>query len=278
MSIKQIHNESNEENILNQLSIELGTENLRKILHNELQLNIDSNDLNILDKFLHIFYTTKNYIIFFKSYNFLKMNTKIKIDKSTIHGNGVFAIDTIYKNKIITCYPCHSLKKDNLTILNTFIYGENEKNIDHNIFNSGEYDCTTKLNYHIFGDKTIYNNLSQVGHIINDSCSVEIIQEIQKLNDTYKNMLKYCIDCYDKKNAKFIAYNNFVIVIALKDIKKGEEILINYGYSYWKNKNLYDESAHKSEEKIRNDILNLNNKQKKVLINFGEISPSYLLK
>jgi hypothetical protein len=194
-------NEKLEDVLFNQAYI-IGENNFIKIMTNKLNLTLDSGDLDILDDFFQIIQKRdiceKVYVVFFKIYNNLKLNNiKIKIDKSPIDRLGVFSTKTIYKNEIITFYPAHALKFDHLTITNPIIYDSN--NIDKTIFDGGEHNYENALGVNLFGDKNKYDNLNMVGHMINDPCSSQTIEEIQRSNNTYKNLLKYGLECCTKK-------------------------------------------------------------------------------
>jgi SET domain-containing protein len=143
---------------------------------------------------------------------------KIVIKKSNIHNNGVFADKVVGRGEFITFYPCHYIKiviGDKYALMG---YIKNEiddmENFNNNIMN--RYSLTARDEQKIIwiGDPDVYDDLLQVGHIVNHS--------------------KY------KSNAVFYKYNNIWTIEAIKKIKKGEEILIDYGESYWSAKRVHE--------------------------------------
>jgi SET domain-containing protein len=133
-----------------------------------------------------------------------KPKITIKIKKSDIHGNGVFATKNIKKNSFITFYPCHFVQIDN-HILGTEHVKDSEKLCRYTL--ASGYDDRIKW----IGDPDKFDDISRIGHIINHGKS-------ENSNAIYQRHRP----------------DNIWFIKSTKDIKKGEEILVNYGNQYWK--------------------------------------------
>lgn len=127
----------------------------------------------------------------------------VKIKKSDIHGNGVFATNNIKKNNFITFYPCHYV------VINGCIMGtepcQDFEKLSKYIL-AGDHNDKIKW----VGDPYKIDDVSRIGHIVNHGNS--------------KN-----------SNAIYQRYqpDNIWIIKSIKNIKKGDEILIDYGEQYW---------------------------------------------
>jgi hypothetical protein len=155
-------------------------------------------------------------------------NTIVRVDISLIHKLGVFANRDINKNEIITNYPAHYIGKSNgYSIYN--INRELPNNFKDYMF---DLDICNKII--IIGHPVIFGNMSWVGHKINDGYKHNSIIKNKK------NIKKYNQNTKKYSNSGFATNmnNSIVSVIATKNIKKDEEILVSYGFNYWLEQNL----------------------------------------
>lgn len=175
-------------------------------------------------------------------FNLLKIefeNDKIYVDKSKIHGNGVFAKRDIKKGEFITIYPNHYIfstvknKKNLVNIINSNLVDEKKLNITDDIICS--YSFILDKYYTICADPRIIDkNMLYVGHILNDALKCK--SDINNINQKEKNIYEKI--CEIKNNCKYLNLENLLIVIvANQDIKQGEELLVYYGFDYWVKKN-----------------------------------------
>jgi SET domain-containing protein len=157
--------------------------------------------------------------------------SNIEIRKSNIHGNGVFATENIKKDSIITFYPAHLIKDNEF---------QNEQGAYRTFFTNNkvfepndDYKLNITQKYSIYGDKNKISNKRLLGHMINDSNRfnvtsndiIEIKNEVSSYllkSQTLNNCKLYHIDKYE------IPY-----IKAIKDIKKGDELLMAYDPIYW---------------------------------------------
>jgi hypothetical protein len=180
---------------------------------------------------------------------------KIKIDKSTIHGKGVFATSDIKKGSLITQYPNHyeydrkggkfmfsqtdmleiMLTTDGLTYVVDLLkkHKINFEIRDESEFNKGALivftDIFNKYSMgELLGNPFKYDNLKYVGHMINDSCLIDIDKPI-----TDKIVMRYTINSLMNQNCILTDIG----IIATRDINKGDELLTFYGFNYWLNVN-----------------------------------------
>ena len=186
--------------------------------------------------------TTDYYELELKKEELLKMKLGLNIDKtyinhSKIHGNGLFAKVNINKGDIITLYPCDVLAyypEEKRETVGYMFSEELQNNEDSKSkFNTNrafykDYQYSINNTYSIIGLPEINNNPAYLGHICNDGAQghsikdKEIYEKISviKSNAYYKNIC----DC-------------MVAIVAFRDIKINEEILVTYGHGYWITRN-----------------------------------------
>jgi len=181
---------------------------------------------------------TDYYQVELKKEELLKMKLGLDINKvyikaSNIHGNGLFANVNIKKGDIITLYPCDVLAYYPEEKRECVGYMFSEELIDNEEiktkFNNNrkfykDYQYAINNTYSIIGLPEINNNPAYMGHICNDGAQGhsekdKLIYEkisVIKSNAYYKNIC----DC-------------MVAIVAFRDIKVNEEILVTYGHGYW---------------------------------------------
>jgi SET domain-containing protein len=164
---------------------------------------------------------------------------KVKKAPSSIHGNGVFATCDIKQGEIITLFPCHILErvsyKDRKSTGTCTLASEAVSSA----FGPG-YTCSSDPrledyrfsfatgNYNIVGHPALDDDPSYMGHFINDAAKpTEDIMSVQ----IYINVSMAKRNCVMKTVEGFVA-----AVVAVRDIKAGEEILMTYGAGYWTSK------------------------------------------
>ncbi len=168
---------------------------------------------------------------------------------SKIHGTGVFAKRNIPKDELITFYPADFIeytpnKDRHIPGCHVLVYRSVrfEKQFGA-IFNievrDNDYAYRINQTYTIIGEKTFNNDPNYLGHLINDSVKSDSTEESNKTYITISSQKANC-KFYNLKEGLHVA------IIATKDIKKGEELFIRYGVSYWDSYN-----KDKPEMKIR---------------------------
>ena len=149
------------------------------------------------------------------SNSFIKNSVIIKKSSIPGAGMGVFASKNIKKDSIITEYKGKIYKNSNEQKL---------KNI--NKIELDEYTLNLGNGKSIIGDKNC-RNVNSCAQLINDRA---ILDNPQKL--IYENANKY-IKSIENVNCEFVTISGKTYAKAVKDIKKGEELFIHYGYNYW---------------------------------------------
>lgn len=140
----------------------------------------------------------------------LDFERKMKMDHSPIHGRGIFATEDIKEQELIEICP---------TVV-----------LHH------------RMNYH--NDP-----------VIKDYCFTQVCpcEECKKHGGHYIMVLGYgqIYNHHDDNNAKisFNLKNSLALIIANKDIKKGEEIFISYGENYFKSRKQNESTTKKQEIK-----------------------------
>lgn len=143
--------------------------------------------------------------------------------RPSTYGRGVFATRDINEGDYITLYPAHGVSFDRTTKSESFYIG----NIEYDAKYTVSHD-TNELEF--VGDKNRFNRVF-MGHLLNDSYpDVEEFKDKEKLGAT---VVKYLLHTITFSNCQFKDGKNFVIIQAIKNIKKDEELLISYGSGYW---------------------------------------------
>lgn len=150
-------------------------------------------------------------------YQLPKPINKVELKKSKIHGNGVFATQVLEDGDIVTFYPIHIILIDN--------------NVAFNDMHQENYDDYV---YGIFGQISIAgipekcDDPTYLGHMINDgSCAKNrtiYYKYSTRSNCTFFNVVDVNTICY------------CVAIIATRRIEIGEELLLSYGWNYWRNR------------------------------------------
>jgi len=151
----------------------------------------------------------------------MKYEPYVEVKPSPIDGNGVFAVEDIPAFTVVTMYPMdviHSIHKNlgnGKAVMD--IYGKEFKNqqvyaLDHND-NGFTYFGNPDKKHPLF-----------LGHLINDSTSI---------GRGSNEVIKYMLGRKFKQNCSFDSVGDIMCVRTIKDIKKGDELFIAYGLSYW---------------------------------------------
>lgn len=152
-------------------------------------------------------------------------NNKIRVDSSSIHQSGVFANRNIAKNEIITYYPAHYIyKSDKIPIYKI------TKRLPKNY---RDYIIQVKDDIILIGHPGIYENMNWVGHKINDGYK----HNYKIINDKNINNYNKKSDNYNNSAFSYNKIDEIILVIATKNIKKNDEILVSYGFDYWLHRN-----------------------------------------
>jgi hypothetical protein len=161
---------------------------------------------------------------------------KCEIKNSNIHDRGVFSTKNIKKGELITMYPGDIImpypdgrgKKGEQVrygIVNSqslpkklHISNNTDPNLKHLLYYA--FDLSDNLS--IIGHPKMIQDTSYLGHMINDICN-------EGKNETkYNQSLSKC-----NVAGKGICNGRYLAIIALKNIKQGEELLMSYGFKYW---------------------------------------------
>lgn len=163
---------------------------------------------------------------------------KCVIQNSSIHGKGVFALRDIKQGELITLYP-----PDYIKYISRLTGKGSEQTWYHCQYSSGghlEYDIDmSRLNeldlysfsindsFHIMGDPLLLDNPGYLGHMINDGAAItEHGEEHERI---------YCSHSLSLANSVLVTSKHCIVMVyALRDIHKGQEILTSYGSDYWK--------------------------------------------
>lgn len=196
------------------------------------------------------------------SYPFFSF-TEIKKSGIKNGGNGIFSKIDLSPNSFITLYPCELMiwnfetgesiprRRDMFHKIHKLMkeVKEGKTNFEkYMVLSIGDFQYLDILGNRIispqpsikilaFGD--IYYQIA-MGHITNDCVPLWIIEEIKKIRDNNDDIMlfidlyrAYINDAYKYANAVIIDFNNVFFLKSIVNIKKGDEIFVSYGFSYW---------------------------------------------
>ena len=144
------------------------------------------------------------------------MPAKIEVRPSPIHGRGVFAVEDIAQGELITNY----VTKDK-------IYKVDDEKAQVHARCFGYILNGTDGKHVLVGDPESEFDLEHCGFLVNDTYkgnlpdTLDFDANLDALIDYYETGLKRANSTLSEK------------MHATRDIKKGEEIVTNYGYNYW---------------------------------------------
>ena len=154
---------------------------------------------------------------------------KVYLKESSVHGLGVFAQKDLKAGELITIYPPHYVlyypqgKEADQNNIEAYLNDTfSQAKITPELYDI--YSFNVNSYYSFYGDPEI-RDPDFLGHMINDGVKSTDPVEYNKL---------FLI----KNNATPVDVGKFgltLAIMAIKDIKKDEEILIPYGVEYWKN-------------------------------------------
>ena len=151
-----------------------------------------------------------------------------EVRPSSIHGLGVFATRNVEAFRYLTVYPCDGASWH--PVIGRFKMGDNgmcfgwPQNVSFLERHSYQQEIVPPAGARamaIYGDPLLHDNPHFVGHMINDGATCKSPERVE-IYDTISNA---------KANCMFIS--SFGVIISLKPIKAGEELLTSYGSTYW---------------------------------------------
>lgn len=173
----------------------------------------------------------------------------VEVKESPIHGRGVFATRDIKRGEAVCLYPADYVMLN----YNGEVYTTKDNDMkDFDMDYAFSWYYKNQL-IHIIGNKTKYTPLL-CGHLVNDArlnmkeLTYKKGDEKMLLNELIK--YGYADSNVKLEKSKYVAY-----LRACKDIKKGEELLTSYGFSYWvKDNALYYDSLMNDLKKYINTL------------------------
>lgn len=142
----------------------------------------------------------------------IKCSGHAAVGKSDVHGNGVFATEDIKKGEYICEYGGDVVTNEEF----------------HNKYNDNLYALNISHNYLIIGHQVPKDSM-KIGQLINDFATFD-----NEGTDIIEKYYFYKIKSMKGANVDFMRVGKFkMLIVALRDIKKGEELFVSYGAGYW---------------------------------------------
>lgn len=198
-------------------------------------------------------------------YEFKLEYNNIKIEKSGIHGMGVFATEKIPEGKIVTFYPADGIMlyiNDEVTyyICDSDNYKFKDKFFEYaNVYTLGGKNEILN-EYGIIGDPNRCDNKLFIGHMLNDGIGNLFLNIPNEKLYSDKEICRDIFEQYDNfdkinTDLQFLQELPIGYIVTTREIEKGEELLTFYGKYYWYSTEYPDS---KDPEKELNDM-NKNN-------------------
>lgn len=173
-------------------------------------------------------------LIFFGLHPMKLKKQRVAIEKSVIHGQGVFATEAIAPQTILSFYPVHMLSVGDRV-------EHMDQELDQNLLDQydRDYKFTRPGNVcSIIGNP---QQLAQpcLSHMVNDG-GLNIFSHINPEQLRDREYCKSLLQAYYSKVKKrancchlWNKTNSVACLVALKPISKGQELLVTYGAVYW---------------------------------------------
>lgn len=179
---------------------------------------------------------------------------QIELEKSPIHGHGVFATTDIKEGEIVTFYPSHGFYMNTVNGYKPYV-NDNEKDFKTSLkYYIEKYcfhaECTKFGQYGVIGNPKSTKNPFFLGHMVNDGVgNIFSNLEYKKLTlSDFKNaIIRYVLSSATKTNCKILSHPDYplVYVQTTKPIPSGTELLTAYAPMFW-----YCASYNKTEEEF----------------------------
>ena len=158
----------------------------------------------------------------------LVLKDQVEIREVSAYGKGVFAMEDLEADQVVTIYPAHIVHKRG----DLHLYKVAGATFSEDTF--WDYSLNMKDGSVISGDPTICLP-GYLGHMINDSTTES--EHIKKCNidEIINESIKYKIKSIKNDNCLLANKNGIGYVVTTKKIKKGEELFTSYGAAYWTN-------------------------------------------
>jgi hypothetical protein len=156
---------------------------------------------------------------------------KVYISDSKIHGRGIFAQYDIPKDSIVTFYPRHAIRINDVITIDSQLTNDYNAYINSNAFD--DYEMLLRNNESIIGFPTITKDTKFIGHMINDPIGNTFYSPkrsiiIRCINEYHKRMINDS-NCACQTNYE----TNETYIVTRRDIIKDDELLMPYGAKYW---------------------------------------------
>jgi hypothetical protein len=151
------------------------------------------------------------------------------------YGRGLFSNRDISNEEIVCIYPCHQVVFETGDNEGTVISLEENQNIDMS------YGYKVDKDVSMYGNPYICVNEWFCGHMVND-LSYNDNDLVENATDLQVGQFicKYDLNMVSRANIKFdtIEYRHYkwIVLRAVKDIKKNDELSLPYRYMYWLSK------------------------------------------
>ncbi|KAL3935861.1 MAG: hypothetical protein SGBAC_008702 [Bacillariaceae sp.] len=166
-------------------------------------------------------------------------------------GLGVFANRLIHVGELITLFPGDALLLWNKQVGDTrsgirVMFGKHIEDCNADRVCSTKarlYELKISNNESIVADASLASEPAYIGHLINDGCT------LMSRSNTART--RYSQDTSDCHNVAFLdAKGCHYMVIATKDIQKGDEMFVSYGEGYWMSR-IEDDKSTNQKKKIK---------------------------
>lgn len=181
----------------------------------------------------------------------------LAVRESKVHGQGVFATRQLPAGAVLTGYPCHLLAVDREVV--QICEGTVDASAQRVQHLADAYSFSMRGGLRLIGLPERCGDKRLLGHMLNDASLVNVFHGTppDALRDPlpygrllklyYKNLFAHC-NCKFQQDARGL----LIGIISTREIEPGEELLLNYGLTYWLDHNYGADAVQKYPFLVQN--------------------------
>lgn len=161
-----------------------------------------------------------------------RIQSKVEIRATESMGDGVFVMEDVKKGDVLTAYPMDTARMHGNWVC------FNQQQLPNDAYTLEVYALAPISS--INGDQSSVRDPKSIGHMVNDgvpaSVNAPFLKELKRpltADDVAKCKAWYDACSLRRNNADYLWRDGCVVVEAMKNIKRGEQVFAPYGAVYW---------------------------------------------
>jgi MYND finger len=171
----------------------------------------------------------------------LRYDGALRVGRSTLHGDGVFATRRIPANVIITLYPCDAVvdTKTGQLWINPMDDGLDLRADERTLLETYNVTLSVENGLDIVGNPRRRENTKLLGHLINeaarDTLAWPAVERMANPKLMASVVSAYCRESLTKSNCSFAcdSAQTVMVLMTTRTIQPEQEILLSYGPIHW---------------------------------------------